>query len=146
MLRLVIVGSSIIALLTITGVGFAQVRNIAPYFGASGIAGPGGLGWGIEAGLRFHAFYAGLEGGAYSPLSTVNTGADVPIGEIPAPFVNSGQQFLGIHAGMLSLIPFTSVLWCLKAPNSGVFLKVILRTSSLQEGISTLDLISVTLA
>ncbi len=76
----------------------AQVRNIAPYLGASGSAGPGGLGWGIEAGLRFFPFYAGLEYGVYY-LWPTSSSTDPIIGQIPPPFAISSVQYGGIHAG-----------------------------------------------
>lgn len=101
MLKSIIAGSSIIAFLIISDVSNAQTRNIAPYIGASGSLGSidntDFYGWGIEAGLRFFSFYAGLEGGAYSPVPYTHT-TDPIIGQTPAPFAISGQ-FWGLHAG-----------------------------------------------
>ena len=94
MLRSVIVGSSIIALLAIYGVSNAQVRNIAPYLGASGSFGHG-FGWGIEGGARFFSFYAGLEDGAYYDIPHVSQREFGP----PSP---SSAKYVGIHAGILS--------------------------------------------
>jgi len=95
MLRSVIAGLFLIGLLAIYDVSNAQVRNIVPYLGASGSVGPGGFGWGLEAGIRFFTFYTGIEEGAYTPLP--RTGEPV-IGHIPDPWIVS-VQFWGVHAG-----------------------------------------------
>ena len=94
MLRSVIAGSSIIALLLIHDVSNAQVRNIAPYVGASGSLGHG-IGWGIEGGARFFSFYAGLEDGIY-----YNPPIFVTQSYGPGPYTYA--KYVGIHAGIMT--------------------------------------------
>jgi hypothetical protein len=101
MLRSVIAGSSLIALLAFYEVSNAQVRNTAPYLGGSVSAGPGGLGWGIEAGLRFFPFYAGLEYGVYYLWPTSSSSSFPAFGSIPPPTAISSAQYGGIHAGYI---------------------------------------------
>jgi hypothetical protein len=97
MLRWVIAGSSLITLLAFYEVSNAQVRNIAPYIGASGSLGfmgdPLGGGWGIEGGVRFFSFYTGLEDGAYYAIPVVTQAYTAP---------PTSAKYVGIHAGILS--------------------------------------------
>ncbi len=101
MLRLVIAGWYLIALIAISEVSNAQLRNSAPYLGGSVSAGPGGVGWGIEAGLRFYPFYAGLEYGVYYLWPTSSSTSFPAFGSIPPPTAISSAQYGGIHAGYI---------------------------------------------
>ncbi|MFI5200847.1 MAG: hypothetical protein ACHQNE_00485 [Candidatus Kapaibacterium sp.] len=86
-----------ICLVTLGSASYAQVRNIAPYLGASGSLGfidsPLGYGWGIEGGVRFFSFYAGLEDGAYYAIPVVSQTYSAP---------PSSVKYMGIHAGILN--------------------------------------------
>ncbi|MFI5200846.1 MAG: hypothetical protein ACHQNE_00480 [Candidatus Kapaibacterium sp.] len=75
MLRLLLISWVVaICLVTLGSLSYAQERSMTPYFGVSGsldifnIFAGGNAGWGIEGGVRFRPFYAGLEYGIYSVL------------------------------------------------------------------------------
>lgn len=102
--------SSIIAICLVSqgNISCAQERSVGPYFGLSGSLG-GSLdtrspdntsaGWGIEGGIHFRTFYAGLEYGTYANLfQTVDVTLHVR-GSISPPAPVSGDQFWGVHAG-----------------------------------------------
>jgi hypothetical protein len=88
-----------ICLVTHGSLSYGQEQSVTPYFGLSGgLAVDGGPGWGIEAGIHFLTFYAGLEYGISYPLPT-SINYDPSIGGIGSPYSISNEQFWGVHMG-----------------------------------------------
>ncbi len=108
MLRLLLI-SWVVALCLVThgSLSYGQERSISPYFGVGGsldifnIFAGGNAGWGIEGGMHFRPFYAGLEYGTYSVLfQPAETWDPGPGGGAPDYSV-SGEQFWGFHVGFV---------------------------------------------
>ncbi|HZK76384.1 MAG TPA: hypothetical protein VFD13_05690 [Candidatus Kapabacteria bacterium] len=108
MLRRLCISCFVVICLVIHGsLSYGQVRSIGPYFGASGsldifnIFAGGNAGWGIEAGMNFRPFYAGIEYGGYSVLFAPAETYDPTPGSIPSPWPvpSANEQFWGVHAG-----------------------------------------------
>jgi len=111
MLRLKLI-SCIVAVWIVTygSLCYAQERSVGPYFGVSGSLGESidirdaysaSVGWGIEAGMHFRPFYAGLEYGTYADLYQPVLTYDPTIGSVPSPEPgpSATEQFWGVHAG-----------------------------------------------
>ena len=103
MLRLLLI-SCIVMICVETEVSrsYAQERNIAPYFGASGSIDPSGngsVGWGTEVGTRLFRFYIGTEYGIYSYRFPTSLTTDPTPGSIHSPWPISTEEFWGVHAG-----------------------------------------------
>jgi hypothetical protein len=101
MLRQLLVSCVVaICLVTSYSQSYGQIQSVRPYFGFNGgLTVDGDPGWGVEAGMQYVSFYAGLEYGVSYLLPTV-VNYDID-GAVPADRSLSNEQFFGVHAGYI---------------------------------------------